>query len=180
MKDAGIATGADLRQRSEAELVHRFGKVGRHYFRIARAQDDRQVSPDRPYKSIGAEETFEHDLTDPAAMLATLQPIAERVAERMAKADLFGRTVTLKIKHADFTLNSRQHTRADAVHSAEELMALARWLLHTPAPPRRPVRLLGLTASNFGRSSPALAPVQLTLGIGDLAPPAATPGAPKA
>ena len=91
-------------------------------------------------------------------MLATLQPIAERVAERMAKADLFGRTVTLKIKHADFTLNTRQHTRADAVHSAEELMALARWLLHTPAPPRRPVRLLGLTASNFGRSSPAAGP----------------------
>ena len=155
MQDAGIATGADLRARSEAELVHRFGKVGRHYFKIARGQDERVVSPDRPYKSIGAEETFEHDLTDPAAMLETLRPIAERVAERMTKADLFGRTVTLKIKHNDFTLNSRQHTLADPVHSAEELMALARWLLHTPAPPRRPVRLLGLTASNFGRPAPA-------------------------
>jgi DNA polymerase IV len=163
MKEAGIASGADLRARSEAELVHRFGKVGRHYFKIARGEDDRVVSPDRPYKSIGAEETFEHDLSDPEAMLETLRPIAERVAERMAAADLFGRTVTLKIKHQDFTLNTRQHTLADPVHSAEELMALARWLLHTPAPPAKPVRLLGLTSSNFGRSSPALAPVQLSL-----------------
>ena len=162
MKDAGIATGADLRARSEAELVHRFGKVGRHYFKIARGQDERVVSPDRPYKSIGAEETFEHDLSDPAAMLETLRPIAERVAERMTKADLFGRTVTLKIKHNDFTLNTRQHTAADPVHSAEELMALGRWLLHTPAPPRRPVRLLGLTASNFGPPA-ASAPRQLIL-----------------
>ncbi len=97
-------------------------------------------------------------------MLETLRPIAERVAERMAKADLFGRTVTLKIKHADFTLNSRQHTRADPVHSADELMALARWLLHHPAPPRRPVRLLGLTASNFGPPA-ATAPRQLILTI---------------
>jgi DNA polymerase IV len=162
MKEAGIATGADLRARSEAELVHRFGKVGRHYFRIARGEDERQVSPDRPYKSIGAEETFAVDLTAPEAMLETLQPIAERVAERMAAADLFGRTVTLKIKHADFTINSRQHTAVDPVHSAEELMALARWLLHTPAPPSKPVRLLGLTASNFGPPA-ATAPRQLIL-----------------
>ncbi len=175
MQDAGIATGADLRERSEAELVHRFGKVGRHYFRIARGQDERAVSPDRPYKSIGAEETFAVDLRAPEAMLDALRPIAERVAERMAAADLFGRTVTLKIKHADFTLNTRRHTLADPVHSAEELMTLARWLLHTPAPPAKPVRLLGLTASNFGPSA-VDAPVQLILGIGDLAAPAPAPG----
>jgi DNA polymerase IV len=177
MKDAGIHDGADLRARSEAELVNRFGKVGRHYFRIARGQDERAVSPDRPYKSIGAEETFTTDLSAPDAMLAALRPIAERVAERMAGADLFGRTVTLKIKHHDFSLNTRQHTLADPVHSAEELLQLARWLLHTPAPPTKPVRLLGLTASNFGRASPATAPVQLTLGIGEAAP---APDAPKA
>jgi DNA polymerase IV len=170
MRDAGIHDGADLRARSEAELVNRFGKVGRHYFRIARGQDERAVSPDRPYKSIGAEETFATDLTAPAAMLEALRPIAERVAERMAGADLFGRTVTLKLKHHDFSLHTRQYTLADPVHSAEELMQLARWLLHTPAPPAKPVRLLGLTASNFGRAAAASAPVQLSLAIGDLAP----------
>lgn len=166
MKALGIHTGADLRARSEAELVNRFGKVGRHYFRIVRGQDDREVSPDRPYKSIGAEETFDADLSDPAAMLETLKPIAERVAARMARADRFGRTVTLKIKHHDFTVLTRQHTLAEPVHSADELIALARWLLHTPAPPRRPVRLLGLTVSNFDLP----AATQLSLDIGRLAP----------
>jgi DNA polymerase-4 len=165
MQEAGIHDGADLRARSEAELVNRFGKVGRHYFRIARGQDERAVSPDRPYKSIGAEETFTTDLRAPDAMLDALRPIAERVAERMAKADLFGRTITLKIKHHDFSLNTRQRTLADPVHSAEELMQLARWLLHTPSPPAKPVRLLGLTASNFGNSSPIPAPVQLALSL---------------
>ena len=179
MKEAGIHDGAGLRARSEAELVNRFGKVGRHYFRIARGQDERAVSPDRPYKSIGAEETFTTDLRAPDAMLEALGPIAERVAERMAKADLFGRTVTLKIKHHDFTVHTRQHTLADPVHSAEELMQLARWLLHTPAPPIRPVRLLGLTASNFARASPETAPVQLTLGISNLASPMPATGLPK-
>jgi DNA polymerase IV len=163
MQEAGIHDGADLRARSEAELVNRFGKVGRHYFRIARGQDERAVSPDRPYKSIGAEETFATDLRTADAMLDALRPIAEKVAERMAKADLFGRTVTLKIKHHDFSLNTRQHTLADPVHSAAELMELARWLLHTPAPPDKPVRLLGLTASNFASAAPAGGPVQLAL-----------------
>jgi nucleotidyltransferase/DNA polymerase involved in DNA repair len=96
----------------------------------------------------------------------------------MARADLFGRTITLKIKHHDFSLNTRQHTLADPVHAAEELMQLARWLLYTPSPPAKPVRLLGLTASNFGRASAANAPMQLTLAIGEVAPPAPAPDAP--
>jgi DNA polymerase IV len=163
MKEIGIQNGADLRARAEAELVARFGKVGGHYFRIARGQDAREVRPDRPYKSIGAERTFGEDVRAPEAMLEALAPIAERVVERMAAADLFGRTVTLKIKHHDFTINTRQHTLPDPVHSAGELMALARWLLHTPEPPRRPVRLLGLTVSNFHPGGPTGRQLSLTL-----------------
>ena len=161
MKALGIHNGADLTACSEDELVHRFGKVGRHYFRIVRGQDERAVQPDRPYKSIGAERTFDRDLGDPAAMLERLRPIAEQVAERMTAADSFGRTVTLKIKHRDFTLTTRQHTLSDWVHSAEELLALAAWLLHHPEPPRRPVRLLGLSVSNFALAPSA--PRQLSL-----------------
>ena len=163
MKALGIRTGADLRDRSEDELVHRFGKVGRHYFRIVRGEDEREVCPDRPYQSIGAERTFDHDLVDPEAMLERLRPIAERVAERMAAADSFGRTVTLKIKHHDFTVTTRQHTLAEAVDGADELTALAAWLLHHPEPPRQPVRLLGLSVSNFGVAPTA--PRQLSLDL---------------
>jgi DNA polymerase IV len=161
MKALGIQSGAELAARSEDELVHRFGKVGRHYFRIVRALDEREVTPDRPYKSIGAEQTFDRDLGDPSLMLDRLRSLAEQVAERMTAADSFGRTVTLKIKHHDFTVTTRQHTRSDRVHSAEELLALARWLLHHPGPPRRPVRLLGLSVSNFALAPTA--PRQLSL-----------------
>jgi DNA polymerase-4 len=163
MRALGIRNGADLGARSEDELVQRFGKVGRHYFRIVRGQDDREVCPDRPYKSIGAERTFESDLGEPAAMLERLRPIAEEVAARMAAAESFGRTVTLKIKHHDFTLTTRQHTLPDRVDSADELLALAAWLLEHPEPPRRPVRLLGLSVSNFGLAGPA--PRQLSLDL---------------
>ena len=155
MKEAGIHNGEDLCARSEAELVNRFGKVGRHYFRIARGEDEREVSPDRPYKSIGAEETFATDLS--GARCDARGAPADRRAGRRAH----GRSRSVRAhRHAQdqarrLHVNTRQHTLADPVHSAEELMQLARWLLHTPAPPARPVRLLGLTASNFARASPA-------------------------
>ena len=150
MKSLGIHDGADLRARSEDELARRFGKAGRHYFRIARGVDEREVLSDRPLKSIGAERTFDRDLADPDAMLDRLEPIAEDVAERMARAGHFGRTVTLKIKHHDFSVTTRQRTLPDPVDSTDDLLALARWLLHHPEPPRHPVRLLGLSVSTFG------------------------------
>ena len=159
MKALGIHDGADLAARSEDELVHRFGKVGRHYFRIVRALDEREVKPDRPYKSIGAERTFDQDLGDPGVMLERLRPIAEQVAERMTAADSFGRTVTLKIKHHDFTLTTRQHTQADWVHSAEELLTLAALAAAPPgaaAPAGPPARAVGIQLrAGADRAAPA-------------------------
>jgi DNA polymerase-4 len=149
MRALGILTGADLRLRPEAELTRHFGKAGGHYFRIARGLDERPVRPDRASKSIGAERTFEHDLADPAAMQDQLRPLAEKVAARMAAAGEFGRTVTLKIKHHDFSVTTRQHTLPARIAGAADLLALAGWLLRHPAPPARPVRLLGISVANF-------------------------------
>jgi len=149
MKAAGIHTGQDLRDRSEAELVRLFGKVGRHYHRIARGVDEREVKPDRPYKSIGAETTFDVDLTDTAIMLERLRPLAERVVERAAKANAHGRTVTLKIKYRDFSVTTRQRTLDQPVGGADQLMSLAARLIDQPTPPEFPVRLLGLSLSSF-------------------------------
>ncbi|MGI9511051.1 MAG: DNA polymerase IV [Geminicoccaceae bacterium] len=149
MKASNIHTGQDLRERSEAELVRLFGKVGHHYHRIARGVDEREVKPDRPHKSIGAETTFDIDLTDPREMLQRLQPLAERVIERADAASAYGRTVTLKIKYRDFTINTRQRTLDHHVGTADELMTLADWLIKHPTPPLLPVRLLGLSVSTF-------------------------------
>ena len=149
MKEAGIHTGLDLRRRSEAELVRRFGKVGRHYYRIARGIDEREVRPDRPHKSIGAETTFETDLTDRNALLARLQPLAERVIERAVAANAHGRTATLKIKYRDFSVTTRQRTLDRPVDDAAALMTIAEWLIDHPEPPRLPVRLIGVSLSSF-------------------------------
>ncbi|MGH1480199.1 MAG: DNA polymerase IV [Geminicoccales bacterium] len=162
MKDRGIASGLDLRKRTEDELVSLFGKVGRHYYRISRGQDEREVKPDRPNKSIGAETTFDTDLADPKVMLARLEPLAERVAARMEASQNFGRTVTLKIKHQDFTITTRQRTLNEQVYDASALMTWASWLLHHPTPPRLPVRLLGLSISTF---EPLAGGEQLSLGL---------------
>ena len=159
MKENGIQTGLDLRQRSEDELVRLFGKVGRHYHRISRGIDEREVKPNRPYKSIGAETTFDTDLIDTAAMLERLKPLAERVIERAAKANAHGHTATLKIKYRDFSITTRQRTLEQPVEGTDELMMLAAWLIDHPEPPAMPVRLIGISLSGF---EPTGEPRQLT------------------
>ena len=102
MKRLGIHTGADLKARSEAALAQHFGKVGRHFYRIARAIDERPVEPDRERKSVGVETTFRQDLCDEAEMLAALRLLTEKACERLAHLQTGAMTVTLKIKYLDF------------------------------------------------------------------------------
>ncbi len=147
MRSLGIATGADLQQCSEGDLVQAFGRPGRHYWRIARALDDRPVEPNRQRRSLSVEETFHADLSGRAALAQELLPIADTLAERLRRSDFSGRTLTLKIKLADFTLVSRRTTLGHVLRDADEIRRLALTLLDRPAPPPAPVRLLGLGVS---------------------------------
>ncbi|MDX1740139.1 MAG: DNA polymerase IV [Rhodothermales bacterium] len=149
MKKLGIKTGADLQALDEAELVRRFGKVGRHFFRIVRGLDDRPVSPNRRRKSVGAERTFLEDISDVDEMETKLEEIAESVARRLERVGARGRTVTLKIKYHDFIVRTRSRTLPAEIGSSAEIAAVGRQLLHAPIPPDRSVRLLGLTVSNL-------------------------------
>jgi DNA polymerase-4 len=142
----GLRTGADLLGRTQDEMERHLGKTGRWLWRIARADDPREVRPHRIRKSVGAESTFEHNIGDPFEMEARLLRTAERVSERMARHGVRGRTVTLKIKYADFTLHTRAHTGSDLLQAADALHAEAVLLLRS-APLPRPVRLLGLSVS---------------------------------
>lgn len=146
----GIATGADLQRCSEALLVARFGRAGRHYWRIAQALDDRPVSPDRRRRSLSVEATFASDRRGRAALLAELAPLAETLAERLRAADFRGRTLTLKIKLADFRVLTRRQTVARPLLDAEAILVLATALLDRPAPPAAAVRLLGLGVASEG------------------------------
>ncbi len=149
MKRMGIYKGADLKQWQEMDLVQRFGKVGRHYYQIVRGEDNRLVNPNRIRKSIGAERTFSEDLTEVAVMKEKLSYLAEIVFEYMQKSDNFGRTVTLKIKSADFKTYTRSKSFAGELSQLAHLVAVAHELLENSEEELDTVRLLGVSVSNL-------------------------------
>ena len=164
MADLGIHTGADLRRQTRQFLTARFGKAGDYYYHAARAEDDRPVVADRQRKSIGAETTFERDLLAWEDVPPVMVPLIGKVWTACDRTGLMGRTVTVKVKYADFQQISRSRSRADAIASAAVIEQLSFELLRPLFPPRRGVRLLGVTVSHFlDHATPA--GQQLALGI---------------
>lgn len=155
MKSLGIYTGADLHSQSLAFLQHHFGKSGSWYYAIARGEDHRAVNPDRTRKSSGSETTFETDLTDPARIRAEVQALAEKVFGWCDKAQAFGRTVTVKIKYADFQQATRSRSANGAVADRAQLVRLATDLIASELPTPKGIRLLGVTVSNFEATAAA-------------------------
>ena len=149
MKDLGLHTGKDLKQWTEKALVQHFGKVGHHFFRIARAIDNRPVEPNRIRKSVSAEDTFSKDVKDAENMLKQLQKITQIVAKRMKNTQSFGKTVTLKIKYHDFQIHTRSKTASTYLQSYEQIFPVVEYLLFHPTLPTKPVRLLGVGISNL-------------------------------
>lgn len=145
MRALGIATGADLQARDEPALTAAFGRLGRHFFRISRALDDRPVSADRARKSLSVERTFERDLAG-AALAEALEPLAVELAERIARAGYRARSLTLKVKRADFRILTRRVSRPVPFELGADIHATAVGLL-ARVPPAGRVRLLGLGVS---------------------------------
>jgi DNA polymerase-4 len=162
MHKLGIHTGADLKQWPEADLVAHFGKVGSFYYRIARAQDDRPVQPNRIRKSVGVENSFDPDLSDPAAVLTALEAIAQTLKQRVDQQQTWGRTLTLKVKYADYHLITRSKTTLAPIDSIDTILCLAEELLRLSDIGHKQVRLLGLALSNLKDEHDA-AYVQLAL-----------------
>src|SRR6201986_1250213 len=121
MRRMGLFTGFDLKQLSEDDLVQHFGKAGRFYYKIVRGMDDRQVTPDRETKSVGAEDTFPYDLVQTDEMEAELDKIAVIVHNRLEKNNLKGRTITLKIKYSDFRQITRNRSFTSPVSDLETI-----------------------------------------------------------
>ncbi|WP_051359744.1 DNA polymerase IV [Adhaeribacter aquaticus] len=149
MQNMGIHTGADLRTRTEQELVQRFGKAGHYYYQIARAQDSRLVQPHRVRKSIGAERTFDEDLTEEEDMLERLQFLAQEVTQDLTRLQTSAKTITLKLKYFDFTQHTRSKTLLTYLSTSDAIYTVAKDLLRTPLLPHSPVRLLGISVSNL-------------------------------
>ena len=115
MNRLGIHTGADLKAQSLEFLQEYFGKAGTYYYAIARGQDDRRVVPNRPRKSVGSETTFMQDLGRPAEIEEGVASVLEDVWSYCERTGVAGRTVTVKIKYADFQIVTRSRTLAEPV-----------------------------------------------------------------
>lgn len=145
----GVETVGDLARVSLEDLVAIFGQAhGRGLHQLARAEDDRPVTPERETKSLSAEETFATDVTDRRVLEAELEQMAGRLAARLGRAALFARTVTVKVRLHDFTTMTRSGTLPHATGEAAVVLREARRLL-AGVDASAGVRLLGVGVSSL-------------------------------
>jgi DNA polymerase-4 len=148
MYKKGIFTGLDLKQKSLGYLEKHFGKSGTYYYHIVRGVHNSKVKPHRTRKSLAAERTFRKNLSSEVFMLEKLDHIAEEVSQRLSKSNVAGKTVTLKIKYSDFTLQTRSKTLPYFVSEKSIILNTAKDLLYQDAL-NNSVRLLGISLSNL-------------------------------
>ncbi|UKT64085.1 DNA polymerase IV [Pedobacter mucosus] len=149
MKAMQINTGADLKKLTETQLLAQFGKSGYFYYKIVRGIDDRAVQAHRETKSVGAEDTLSEDTNEDAVMHDLLKQISETVAVRLDKHQLKGKTLTLKIKFADFKQITRSRSYSVSIKDADKIYFEAIKLLNEANIGTTSVRLLGITLSRF-------------------------------
>ena len=148
LEAGGIRCIGDLQHLSESELVVRFGRFGRRLAQYAEGADDRVVTPDRPTKSISAEDTFARDTASAANLLAEAKRLSERVAEQLVRNRLAAGTVTVKLKTARFALLTRSRRLAVPTQKAAVLFEAARPLIERETDGRA-FRLIGIGADRL-------------------------------
>jgi len=156
MNRLGLYTGLDLRERSLEFLCAHFSKAGPFYYWIARGVDERPVRPDRLRKSLGAETTFAEDIFDLRTAASAMAPIVDKVWTACARLGIRGRTVTVKVKYADFRQITRARSRAEPLETHDDVSRTALELLASAFPGDNGIRLLGVSLSSLeaGRRAP--------------------------
>jgi DNA polymerase IV len=159
----GLHTVGDIANTPVGTLVRALGPAaGNHLHALAWGRDERSVVPHEPDKSIGAEETFSRDVDDPAIVVRELLRLSERTAARLRSAGLAGRTVSIKVRFADFTTITRSKTLREATDVAQEIYATARSLYDALGLDRARIRLVGVRLEQLSDAEEA--PRQLLLG----------------
>ena len=148
MYGLGIFTGKDLKEKSLEFLAENFGKSGPYYYNAVRGIHLSEVKPNRIRKSLGAERTFSENISSEVYMLERLEHIAEEIERRLKKSKVAGKTVTLKIKYSDFSLQTRSKTLSYFIASKELILETAKELLYQEKM-KDSVRLLGISLSNL-------------------------------
>jgi DNA polymerase-4 len=149
MNSLGLYTGLDMRNQALEFMQTNFGKAGGFYYWISRGVDHREVRANRIRKSVGAETTFSSDLTEFDDLAAELEPLIDKVWRHCEGAGGRGRTVTLKVKFADFEIITRSRSVPIPVSSRGDLKSLSVALLRNETPLPKPVRLLGVSLSSL-------------------------------
>ncbi|MGB3407404.1 MAG: DNA polymerase IV [Jannaschia sp.] len=148
LRKAGISTIADLRRWDRADLGRRFGSMGDRLWHLARGEDRRAVSRNRPVKSISKETTFNENTDDPDILDGHLWRLAEQVSDRAKAKGLAGRVVTLKLKRADFSAITRRHALPDPTQLADRIYREGRALFDAVGRTGQ-VRLIGVGISDL-------------------------------
>ena len=160
MYNLGIFTGNDLKQKSLEELANLFGKSGAHYYSIVLGIHNSEVKTDRIRKSVGAETTFFENISSEIFMIQKLEKIADELEKRLKKIDTKGKTVTLKIKYSDFTLQTRSKTIDEFIQQKKEFFPIVKELLYQEKL-KNSVRLLGISFANLNTEKKTPILVQL-------------------
>lgn len=164
MHRLGIETGADLRSKTIEFLVEHFGKSGLYFFGIARGIDNREVKPNRVRKSVGAEDTFWQDIHAFEPAREGLQPLIEKVWGYCQANEIGAKTLTLKVKYADFTQITRSKTVPAPLTAISDLEDVVDLLLRPIFPAPKGIRLLGVSLSSLEERKPETTP-QLWLAL---------------
>lgn len=164
MYKLGIFTGKDLKKKSLEFLDSTFGKSGSYYYHVVRGVHNSEVKPHRIPKSVGAERTFSENLSSEIFMLKRLDHIAEELERRLKKSNIAGKTVTLKIKYSDFTLNTRSKTLPYFVSDKTAILETAKKLLYQEEL-QNSVRLLGISLSNLNTGKKKIEPKEESVSV---------------
>jgi DNA polymerase IV len=149
MRSLGIFSGKELKQKSKEYLIYTFGKVGAYYYDIARGQDHRNVEPNRETKSISVENTFNDNLELLSEIYSELFKLVNQLMLRTQKYNVVGKTITIKIKYADFEQISRSRSYEKGFDNSDFIKKTIEKLMENIVPLPKGIRLLGLGFSNF-------------------------------
>ncbi|EAR02938.1 DNA polymerase IV [Maribacter sp. HTCC2170] len=164
MYKLGIFTGKELKTKSEEFLIENFGKSGSHYHKVVRGIHNGAVKPHRVPKSVGAERTFSENLSSEIFMLERLEHIANELERRLSKTKIAGKTVTLKIKYSDFTLQTRSKTLPYFVSNKSLILEVAKELLYQEKM-ENSVRLLGISLANLNTEKKKTEPKEESVSV---------------
>jgi DNA polymerase IV len=152
----GIRTVGQLQTMEETDLMRRYGVMGKRLYNLSRGQDDREVHPNDPAKSVSAETTFFDDISNYDELITHLRRLSEKVAARLRKSEIAGHTVVLKLKTADFKGRTRNRKLEDPTMLADRIFRTGVELLRKEVDGTK-YRLIGIGVSDLtdpGRADP--------------------------